>query len=162
MEAVWNPGGPATGYRSPSPGRKRDSVRKADLEAVFARDRFTCRYAQCGRKTIALPALKLLSRVFPDLLPYHPNWKPLEDHALYWTSSTSMEHEISFPSGGTSAIENLLTTCYQCNDVKKHLPLELLGWTVAPVSAIAWDGLMSTVPRLKVVLDRSSTEGGAA
>lgn len=87
-------------------------------------------------------------------MPYHPNWKPVEQHALYWTCSTSLEHLVSFPAGGTSAVENLITSCYQCNDIKNRLPLALLGWDVAERVDADWDGLTGLLPELRAALAR--------
>ncbi len=113
---------PASGMTAQSP------VRASDMMSAFTRDRFTCRYEHCRRRTIYAPVLKHLSRMLPDILPYQKNWRPVEDHILYWTWSTSLEHKVSFPFGGTSAPDNLITSCYQCNDLKNILPYEDLGW----------------------------------
>jgi 5-methylcytosine-specific restriction endonuclease McrA len=82
--------------------------------AIFQRDHFTCRYSHCRRRTLYVPVLRALSRLLPDVIPYQKNWRPLEDHILYWTYSTSLEHTRSFPDGGTSDTENLITACYRC------------------------------------------------
>lgn len=153
MNRVWRPAGVASGYKSPFPRAKRLEPRSAEVRATFIRDAYVCRYSHCRRRTISLDVLKLLSKAFPDVLPYHPNWKPVESHILYWTYSTSLEHRVSFPSGGTSAAENLLTACYQCNDIKSHLPVELLGWSVdTPPERLEWDGLTRHLPTLRQVV----------
>ena len=139
---IWGLGGLAMACKSPFPG-----VRRQDMRATFARDGYTCRY--CSRPTIALEVLKLLSKAFPDLLPYHPNWRPVVRHILYWTYSTSLEHIESFPSGGTSCAGNLLTACYLCNDFKNYLPLDLLGWTDVPPAQTGWLGLTEYISELR-------------
>ena len=53
--------------------------------AVFKRDRYTCRYMHCGRRTIDDGVLRLLSSVLPEDLPYHPNWKLGSVHPIYRT-----------------------------------------------------------------------------
>lgn len=144
----------AVSYKPPLPGARRQEARQADRRATFARDQYTCRYAHCRRPTVDLEVLKLISQVFPDLLPYHTNWHPLDRHILYWTYSTSLEHRVPFPAGGTSAAENLITACYQCNDVKKHLPLEVLGWMVGPPEDSNWRGLTEYLSALRAAVTR--------
>jgi hypothetical protein len=95
--------------------------------------------------------LKALSRAIPDLMPYHPNWRPVSDHVLYWIYSASLEHFVSFPLGGTSDESNLVTACYQCNDLKNWLSAEALGWTVGPPGDGAWDGLEGLLPQLRAL-----------
>ena len=133
----------------PFPGAKRLSVRKGDVRATFERDRYTCRYAHCGRQTVDLDVLKLLSRAVPEIIPYHSNWRPVDRHILYWSYSTSVEHAVSFPLGGTSAPENILTACYLCNDVKKQSPADLLGWIVGPPCDSEWRGLTEYLVHLR-------------
>ena len=136
-------------YHPAHPGAKRLPVKREDKRATFIRDRYTCRYAHCLRETVDLDVLKLLSKAFPAVLPYHSNWRPVADHILYWTYSTSVEHAVPFPAGGNSEPENLLTGCYLCNDVKKHLPADLLGWSVSPVPQSQWRGLTEYLPDLR-------------
>ncbi len=133
----------------PSQKTPRAPVRTADELATFQRDRFTCRYAHCQRRTVYLPVLKELSRLLPDALPYQRNWRPVQSHIIYWTWSTSIEHRVAFPFGGTSEPENLLTACYQCNDVKNSLPLDTLGWKITEPAKSDWDGLSRYLPRLR-------------
>ena len=150
---VWKPGGPGTAYKSPFPGAHRQYTKCADARTMFARDGYTCRYAHCCRPTVALDVLKILSRAFADVLPYHPNWRPIDEHILYWTYSTSVEHKVPFPAGGTSDPENLITACYLCNDVKNYLPLDLLGWTIDdPPAQSTWYGLAEYISRLRKVV----------
>jgi 5-methylcytosine-specific restriction endonuclease McrA len=141
LESVW--GTSSTVIKPVRPPQKtaRAPVRTADKRATFQRDRFTCRYAHCQRRTIDLDVLKALSRLFPDVLPYQQNWHPVQSHIVYWTWSTSLEHREAFPFGGTSEPENLLTACYQCNDIKNSLPLEALGWRLTEPATSDWDGL---------------------
>jgi 5-methylcytosine-specific restriction endonuclease McrA len=151
---VWGAGGPAAGYKPPLRGAARQAARRADIRATFARDRYTCRYANCRRPTVDLEVLKLLSNAFPDVLPYHSNWRPVDRHILYWTYSTSIEHRVPFPAGGTSAAGNLITACYQCNDVKNYLPLEVLRWTVGPPEDSGWRGLTEYLSPLRAAVRR--------
>jgi len=130
---------------------KRTSVPRRVMLKVYRRDRFTCRYAHCQRQTIYIPVLKELSRLFPDVLSYHPNWKPVGDHLLYWVYGTSIEHKLSFPHGGDSSETNLITACYCCNDAKTYLHLDDLGWEITEPADSSWDGLESLLAALTSV-----------
>ena len=158
IRVVWGSDGVARGYKSSRPGARRLPTRTADIRATFSRDKYTCRYAHCGRPTIALDVLKLLSRAFPDIMPYQSNWKPLERHMLYWVYSTSLEHRVAFPAGGTSEASNLLTACYLCNDVKNCIPADVLGWRVSEPADSSWAGLTEFLPRLRTAV--TNTDSG--
>jgi 5-methylcytosine-specific restriction endonuclease McrA len=145
------PGAIASRAKPHQPNMKRDSVAGKRALDLFKRDSFTCRYAHCRRRTIYLPIFKALSRALPDQQPYQSNWKPLESHILLWTYSSSVEHHVAFAHGGTSAEDNLITTCYQCNDLKNCLTAEDLGWEIAPRVPSTWDGLSSQITALKSV-----------
>ena len=140
-ELVSGTGGVGWRISSTVPRPKRDSPSEAVKMRVFARDDFTCRYAHCQRRTIHLRILRGLSRAFPDLMPYHPRWAPLEQHILYWIYGTSLEHHVAFAQGGASTDENLITACYACNDLKGHLPAAVLGWVAGPQRPCSWTGL---------------------
>ena len=144
----------AAPYKAQFAGARRLRTKPADVAVTFMRDHYTCRYAHCRRPTVHLDVLKLLSRAFPDALPSHPNWRPFDRHILYWVYSTSVEHMVSFPAGGTSAAENLLTACYLCNDIKNHFPAELLGFKVCPPVESAWRGLTEYLPDLRHAVSR--------
>jgi 5-methylcytosine-specific restriction endonuclease McrA len=150
--AVWGAEGVGRGYKLPRPAAKRTTPSRSDIRATFQRDMYTCRYQHCQRPTIELEVLKVLSRTFPDLLPYYSNWMPVEKHILYWIYSTSLEHQLACADGGSSRAENLLTSCYLCNDVKNYLPLSILGWSVAQPATHAWSGLREYLPGLRRAL----------
>ncbi len=129
----------------------RESVSPINTASTFHRDSFTCRYKHCQRRTIHPSVFIELSRIFPDIFPYHLHWKLDKCHILYWIYSTSIEHKISFPYGGNSSPENLITSCYLCNDVKNHHPFESLGWEITDPIVSDWDGLKKYIPQLKTV-----------
>jgi 5-methylcytosine-specific restriction endonuclease McrA len=135
---------------------RRVAVSPSSRLAIFRRDHFVCRYSHCRRRTLYVPVLRALSRLFPDLIPYQSNWRPVEEHILYWTYATSLEHAISFPNGGTSNPENLITACYQCNDTKNMLDASELGWEVADPDESAWDGLEGYLPELLAAIRSNS------
>ena len=122
----------------PTARRARRTVTREKLE-TFARDRWTCRF--CGALTIDLRILRGLSRLFPEMLPFHPNWKFSESHPVYWTHSTSLEHVIPFARGGADDPSNFVTTCYACNDARGDLLLEEIGWALQPIAGNEWLGL---------------------
>jgi hypothetical protein len=140
------------GFKLRRPSVKRTTPSRSSTRAIFERDMYICRYEHCQRPTIDPEVLKLLSKAFPDLLPYHSHWKPVEEHILYWTYSTSLEHELACAGGGGSEAENLLTSCYLCNDVKNYLPLSIVGWSVAQPASRLWSGLREHLPALREAL----------
>ncbi|HWX41846.1 MAG TPA: HNH endonuclease [Blastocatellia bacterium] len=139
---------------------RRVAVSPSSRLAIFRRDHFVCRYAHCRRRTLYAPVLRALSGLFRDLISYQSNWRPVEEHILYWTYATSLEHAISFPNGGTSNPENLITACYQCNDTKNMLDASELGWEVARVEDMEWDGLSGYLPELLAATGRNRWRSG--
>jgi 5-methylcytosine-specific restriction endonuclease McrA len=144
---------PAGASHNPARQRRRRTEPPAAMRlATFERDHFICRYLHCQKRTIHLPVLRALSALFPDIIPYSNNWTPLGDLILYWTYSTSIEHRVSFPHGGTSDPENLITACYGCNDIKNMIRAGDLGWEVATIREEDWDGLNRYLPGLEEAL----------
>ena len=124
----------------------RTSVGDAITVATYRRDNFTCRY--CGRETIFLPVLRLLSEFFADLVPYHPAWKYGECHPAYMTHSTSLDHVVPLARGGANSESNLVTACAQCNYTKSSWLLSELGWDLKAVISSNWDGLTGAYMQL--------------
>ncbi len=151
---IWGPDGLAKRARPHQPVPHRKNVLAGVKCQVFTRDHYTCRYGHCQRRTVALPVLRALARIFADLLPFHPNWKPLDRHILYWSYSTSLEHHVAFAHGGANDVENLLTSCYECNDLKYRLHADDIGWSIGPPSTGEWRGLTEYEPDLRLVADR--------
>ncbi len=152
-KAIWGPDGLAKRARPHQPVPRRGDVPARVKREVFARDRYTCRYAHCQRRTVALPVLRHLSRIFPDVIPGDQRWNPLDRHVLYWSYSTSLEHHVAFAHGGANDTANLLTSCYECNDLKNRLHADDLGWSVGPPSTSEWRGLTEYEPGLRLVAD---------
>ncbi|HET7590169.1 MAG TPA: HNH endonuclease [Solirubrobacterales bacterium] len=110
------------------------------IAATYERDHFHCRY--CGCRVIPTQVMRLLSEVFPEEFPYHPNWKGGQTHPAIASRSATLDHVVPWSLGGTNDPENLVCACWICNRVKGDLTLEQLGWELRPVSADAeWDGL---------------------
>jgi hypothetical protein len=49
---------------------------------IFIRDGFIDRYS--GKRLIFPPVLRLLSKLMPEVFPFHKNWKMSECHIAYW------------------------------------------------------------------------------
>jgi len=121
------------------PRESRSNVPHREQVAAFRRDAFICRY--CGKRTIFIPVLRLLSSRFPTVFPYQASWKRGECHPIYWTHSASCDHIVPLARGGNSSRSNLATACYQCNDMKSQWLLAELRWEMRPSPSEDWDGL---------------------
>jgi hypothetical protein len=118
--------------------RPSPSIRR--WAAVFARDSYTCRY--CARRTLALPVLRAVSKTYPALFRFHPNWKASETDTAYLVLSTSADHVMPVTRGGDDSLSNLVTACWRCNETKGNFLLsELRGWELLPPASTAWRGL---------------------
>jgi 5-methylcytosine-specific restriction endonuclease McrA len=154
-DRVWRTGNSTAGFKKRFPNTKRKNPSVAEKRATFIRDRYTCRYSHCRRPTISGDVLQLLSKVFPDDLPYiNRHWPGCDDHILYYTYSTNIEHLRSFTEVGPSAAaaENLITACYECGDIKNYLTIEHLGWSVTEPPNTDWAGLREYIPRLETAI----------
>lgn len=121
--------------------------------AIFARDRYSCRY--CGTRTILIPVMYTISALYGSIFKAHRHWRRDETDIAYWTYATSLEHIVPTQHGGTNEVTNLATACWRCNALKGSATLEQIGWTLRPVSDRPWDGLGSRLPELLTVLDET-------
>lgn len=114
---------------------------------VFSRDRYCCRY--CGARTVPVPVLRAVSRLWLKEVPYHSHWKTGATHPLYVTCSATIDHVKAVAHGGPSLSEdNLVTACYPHNAQKGEFSLDQLGWQLQPVQTTDWDGLVGYYPAL--------------
>lgn len=134
---------------------------------MYRRDAFTCRYSRCRLRTIYLPVLRDVASVIPDLLGTNSNWRPLDLHVVYWMCTSTLEHRVAFPHGGSESGENYLTACSRCQYVKNEYPLADTLWQVDDVDPGAgsptfelgrWDGLSWSLAPLRVALGRPITD----
>lgn len=107
---------------------------------IFCRDGFIDRYS--GAQLIFTPALRVISHLLPDQLPYHPNWRSGATHIAYWEMSASLDHVIPLARGGSDNESNIVTTSWTRNSAKSAGTLEELGWELHPPGQLeSWDGL---------------------
>lgn len=118
---------------------KREGISQSLQLDIFFRDRFTCRY--CGKLTIFIGTLRIMSLMMPDEFPYHPNWKWERTHPAYWELTASCDHLLPVARGGGNDIENLVTACYMCNSIKANWTLQELRWELKEINNPTWDGL---------------------
>ena len=119
--------------------------------AIFARDRYTCRY--CEARTVLIPVMYAISALYGSIFKAHRHWRRDETDIAYWTYATSIEHIVPVKRGGTNHAENLLTACWRCNEEKGTQTLLQLDWQIRPISERAWDGLGSKLPGLIGAMD---------
>lgn len=126
----------------------RPTLRRALIGQIHRRDRFACRY--CGAELIPTPIMQLVAELYPDLFPYHPNWKGGETHPAILSRSPVVDHIVPGSTGGDWLDEgNLVTSCWPCNGRKADFTLGQLGWTVLDVDRDSRrDGLTSRYANL--------------
>jgi len=126
---------------------KRVPLSPMQSARIFWSDRFGCRY--CGERTIPTPIMQLVSLIWPDLFPYHPNWRGGVTHPAIISRSPVVDHVDPGARGGSWSDEsNLVTACWPCNVRKGDLSLEQFGGRLLARPTWAWDGLTSLYPAL--------------
>jgi 5-methylcytosine-specific restriction endonuclease McrA len=110
------------------------------IARVHARDRYQCRY--CGERVILPAVMRLVSRLYPELFPYHRNWKADSTHPAFVARSATLDHVRPIADGGDPLEPaNLATACWGCNRRKGDLRLDELGWSLVEPSIPNWQGL---------------------
>lgn len=110
------------------------------IAAVYARDHYQCRY--CGERVILTAVMRLVSRLYPDLFPYHLNWKADSTHPAFVSRSATLDHIQPLADGGDPVdLDNLVTACWGCNRRKGDLRLAELGWSLVEPHDVHWRGL---------------------
>jgi 5-methylcytosine-specific restriction endonuclease McrA len=130
-----------TKIRFEPPGRKKEQWPALSVIArVYARDHYQCRY--CGERLILTAVMRLVSRLYPDLFPYHPNWKADSTHPAFASRSATLDHVQPIAGGGDPVgLDNLVTACWSCNRRKGDLHLAELGWSLVEPRDARWQGL---------------------
>jgi hypothetical protein len=122
-------------------------LRTPQKARVFKRDRFSCRY--CGTPTIPPIILRVFSALYPVEFPFDPHWNTRVSHIAYWSVSASVDHVLARSTGGGDDIDNLVTACWSCNQLKSNVPLERLEKQLQEIDeASTWDGLTGVYPQL--------------
>lgn len=127
-------------------GKKANAPSTSAQLNVFRRDGFQCRY--CGRRTVFLPVLRALARIFPDEIPWDPHGRMANYHLAFWRDFSSCDHLLPLARGGDSCQENLVTACYMCNSIKQNWLLTELRWDLLEPEPGSWDGLVSAYSNL--------------
>jgi hypothetical protein len=84
------------------------------ITKVYARDCYQCRY--CGERVILTAVMRLVSVLYPDQFPYHPNWKADSTHPAFISRSATLDHVQPIADGGDPVdLDNLVTACWTCN-----------------------------------------------
>ena len=118
-----------------------DRKPKQSVEAeVFERDGWRCRY--CAVRVVLPKARKGLMDTFPDVVCW--GTKDKDKHAAFYALSAVADHVVPHTLGGSSGVDNLVTTCQCCNYGKGDRLLAEVGLidprTRSPI-VDAWDGL---------------------
>jgi len=110
------------------------------IAKIHAHDRYHCRY--CGERVVLTAVMRLVSRLYPELFPYHRNWKADSTHPAFVSRSATLDHIEPIADGGDPVDPaNLATACWNCNRRKGDLRLDELGWTLVEPSDPHWRGL---------------------
>lgn len=104
---------------------------------VWTAECWTCRY--CDELVFFPPAFRAMARRFGNRGYYHPNWKA-DRSPLLIRRGASVDHVIAVTRGGTHAIENFVTACWECNLKKSNDE----GWLAkAQRVGAPWDGMLA-------------------
>jgi 5-methylcytosine-specific restriction endonuclease McrA len=124
----------------------RRSLPRSLQVRVFMRDKFYCRY--CGTRTVFLGALQLLSTVYPQDFPCHPNWKRSATHPAFLELAASCDHVKPIARGGSDEEANLVTTCSKCNYIKGDWLIDELRWKIIDTPLEPWDGCLELFAKI--------------
>lgn len=128
-------------YPHVKPLKKRKTFSRKEQLLLFMRDGFIDRYS--GERLIFHGVLFILSELFPEVFPYHPNGKTDECHQAWWNLIPSIDHIIPLAFGGTNDENNLICTSMKRNMAKSTSTLEEIGWKIYPAGKLEdWDGML--------------------
>ncbi len=120
--------------------KKEKSKSFKTIVKLFFNDGFIDRYT--GKKLINPGMLRVLSIMYPNEFPYHPNYKADECHSAFWDLTPSLDHVVPFSLGGEDDEANWVTTSNKNNSIKNVYSLEEIGWKLYPKGDLKeWDGL---------------------
>lgn len=123
---------------------KRISPFEAD---VYKRDGFKCRY--CGIRVISPKALKKAEKLFGKENFVAVGKGNSIRHGIALTFRATADHVLPLSFGGRTNMDNLVTSCWNCNYGKYNVLIEQMGVADPrlrpPVITTNWDGLSSTL-----------------
>lgn len=120
------------------PGR---SYTPLECTQVFLRDGFVDRYS--GDCLVFPGTLRLMSRLMPEAMPFHNNWKMSDTHPAFWECFPTIDHVVPVARGGADDQSNWVSTSMLRNSAKSNWTLEELGWQLSPPGQrSSWNGLL--------------------
>jgi hypothetical protein len=121
--------------------RSAPSLSTREMTVVMLRDGFIDRYK--GTPIWHPGALRLISDLLPDLIPYHPNGRLDACHELFWELSPSVDHLEPISRGGAHVENNCITASWASHTQKSNMDLQQLGWRLHPCGSwTEWDGYL--------------------
>jgi hypothetical protein len=133
-----------------------ESVRqpsKAQMELVFQRDAYYCRY--CSLRIIPNYVFDLFGKIV-GLDLFGTGGRAVERHGAALTFRSCADHVVPHFLGGRTSLDNLVTACWPCNFAKDRFTCDEIGIEDPrlrpPHVSNDWDGLMSLVPQLQRVV----------
>jgi hypothetical protein len=129
------------GYPMPRVSRYKRTYTALDVARTAMRDGFIDRYT--GKRLVFPGALRLLSVLLPEELPYDSSWAYDKGHPMFWDLYATLDHVVPIARGGVDAPDNWVLASQRTNSAKAHFTLEELGWQLVPPGNLAaWDGLL--------------------
>lgn len=123
--------------------RKRKAPTQVELEAMFQRDNWRCRYCGIrigGNREIFVRFAERID--MPELISGRSDEGR---HGVYLMLMASYDHVIPWSQGGSDGLENLVTSCWCCQFGKFKYGLDVLAldnpFSRAPYPRDSWDGL---------------------
>ena len=116
-------------------------------DEVYARDGYRCRY--CEIRVIDFKVLEHMEKLVGS-----ENFKAAGRgnkirHGISLTFRATADHVVPISHGGRSSIDNLVTSCWNCNYGKYNALLEKMNlenpFNYGVVSKLKWDGRLSNV-----------------
>ena len=116
-------------------------------DEVYARDGYRCRY--CQIRVLDFKVLEHMERMVGS-----KNFKAAGRgnkirHGISLTFRATADHVVPISHGGRSSIDNLVTSCWNCNYGKYNALLEKMNlenpFNYGVVSKLKWDGRLSNV-----------------
>lgn len=118
-------------------------------KAVFARDCYICRY--CGLRLVSKDVLVLFERVVGSAI-FRTHGRNAEQHGIVHAFKIVADHVVPHRDGGSTSLENLVSSCPNCNYGKYWYSINQIGIEdplLRPSVASHWDGMRSYIDGLR-------------